>query len=424
MRLTLLLLLLFPCVLPMPVAAHDIPRDATIWAFIKPSGTTLTAAVRVPLRTVRDLDFPEQPGGYLNVEKLATVLPDEAIIWVADQLELFENSILLPRPRVVATQISIESDRSFASYERSVAHITGPKLPSGANVIWDQVWFDVLLEYPIQSDRAEFSVRPGFDRLATRTLTVLQFLPPGGVVRAYEFTGSPGLVRLDPRWHQAALQFFRLGFHHILDGTDHLLFLFCLVIPFRQLRSLIWIVTAFTIAHSITLIASALGHAPDALWFPPLVETLIAASIVYMALENIAVAEKPRRRWVMAFAFGLIHGFGFSFVLRETLQFAGPHLISSLLWFNAGVEAGQILVLCVLVPLLNLLFRFVVAERMGIIILSALVAHTGWHWMTERWEGLSRFQIPSPDLTWWVALAAAGGCLWAARMFRRRATVK
>ncbi|HIG16397.1 MAG TPA: hypothetical protein EYQ31_03375, partial [Candidatus Handelsmanbacteria bacterium] len=77
----------------------------------------------------------------------------------------------------------------------------------------------------------------------------------------------------------------------ILDGLDHLLFLLCLVVPFRRFRALVPIVTGFTVAHSVTLIASAYGLAPNALWFPPLVETLIALSIVYMAFENIIGAS-------------------------------------------------------------------------------------------------------------------------------------
>ena len=117
------------------------------------------------------------------------------------------------------------------------------------------------------------------------------------------------------------------------------------MIPFRRFGALVLIVTAFTVAHSITLIAAASGLAPDALWFSPLVETLIAASILYMALENIAGATSVQRRWIIAFAFGLVHGFGFSFALRETLQFAGSHLVTSLLAFNVGVELGQLLVL-------------------------------------------------------------------------------
>src|SRR3712207_4398310 len=122
----------------------------------------------------------------------------------------------------------------------------------------------------------------------------------------------------------------------------------------------------------------------------------IAASIVYVALENI-VGSNVQRRWVITFAFGIVHGFGFSFLLRESLQFAGDHLLTSLLTFNIGVEIGQLAVLLVLLPALGLLFRHVVPERLGIIILSALVAHTGWHWLTERGEQLMQFPFPVLD---------------------------
>src|SRR5436853_201768 len=83
-----------------------------------------------------------------------------------------------------------------------------------------QAMFDVLLEYPIHSDRSAFAIRPGFERLAARVVTDLRFLPPGGTVRAYEFVGDPGIVPLDPNWVQAAWRFVELGFSHILDGTD------------------------------------------------------------------------------------------------------------------------------------------------------------------------------------------------------------
>ena len=279
---------------------------------------------------------------------------------------------------------------------------------------------DVLFEYPIQSDRSRFSIRPGFERLGLRVVTVLRFLPPGGTVRAFEFPGDPGVVRLDPRWHQAALRFVDLGFRHILGGADHLLFLFCLIIPFRRFRALVPVVTSFTVAHSVTLIASAYDFAPDALWFPPLIETLIATSIVYMALENI-VGGNLRRRWLITFAFGLVHGFGFSFALRQTLQFAGAHLLTSLLSFNAGVELGQLVVLLLIIPALELLFRFVVAERIGTIILSALVAHTGWHWLTERVNVLRQYQFQRPVMTaaflasamrWLMLVVALAGLAW------------
>jgi len=395
--------------LPWRVVGHDIPKDATILAFAKPAGQRLHLLVRVPLKTMRDVDFPIQERGNLDLTKLAPLLPDAATIWIADLIEIHEGDTRLPKPRVVATQVSLESDRSFTSYEEALAHVTGPKLTNDANVFWSQVLLDVLFEYPIQSDRSGFSIHPRLERLASRVVTVLRFLPPGGAVRAYEFLGDPGLVHLDPRWRQAARRFVESGFLHILDGTDHLLFLFCLVIPFRSFRALVPVVTAFTVAHSITLIASAYGLAPDVLWFPPLIEALIAMSIVYMALENIVGGSTVHRRWMIAFGFGLVHGFGFSFALRETLQFAGSHLLTSLLSFNIGVELGQLLVLLLLIPMLDALFRFVVAERMGTIILSALVAHTGWHWMIERADRLRQFQFQSPSIN---AAVLAGAMRW------------
>jgi hypothetical protein len=290
------------------------------------------------------------------------------------------------------------------------------------DLYWDQAMLDVLFDYPIQSDRSDFSIHPGFERLGLRVVTVLRFMPPTGVVRAFEFIGDPGLVRLDPRWHQAALRFVQLGFLHILEGTDHLLFLFCLIIPFRRFRALVAIVTSFTVAHSVTLIASAFGLGPDALWFPPLIETLIAVSILYMALENI-VGSNAGRRWMITFGFGLVHGFGFSFALRQTLQFAGSYLLTSLLSFNLGVELGQLLVLLVFIPALDLLFRRVVAERIGTIILSTMVAHTAWHWMAERFDRLRQFQFIWPAMNaafmlwvvrWLIVIVVLAGLLWLA----------
>ncbi|MDZ7768247.1 MAG: HupE/UreJ family protein [Woeseiaceae bacterium] len=176
-----------------------------------------------------------------------------------------------------------------------------------------------------------------------------------------------------------------------------MLFVLCLIIPFRRIRPLIAIVTSFTVAHSITLIGSAFGITPSVPWFPALIESLIAASIVYMALENI-VGSRWERRWVVAFGFGLVHGFGFSFALGETLQFAGSHLVTSLLAFNIGVELGQILLIVIAVPLLNAAFRLGLPERAGTIIISALLAHSGWHWMTDRLAALGAYEFAWPAI--------------------------
>ncbi len=403
--------------------AHEIPNDITIQAFLKPEGHRLRLLVRIPLTAMRDFNFPSKASDpYLDIKGTSAMLPDAATLWVSDFIEIYEGDTKLPKPTVTATRLSLQDDRSFASYAQALAHVTGAPLPEETNVVWNQTIMDAVFEYPIQSDQSRFSVNPdGWWRLGLRVLTVFRFVAPNGAVRAFEFLDAPGLVHLDPRWYQAALNFVHLGFLHILSGTDHLLFLFCLVIPFRRFRSLIPIVTSFTVAHSITLIASAYNLAPDQLWFPPLIETLIAMSIVYMALENIVGASTVHRRWMITFGFGLVHGFGFSFALRETLQFAGSHMLMSLLSFNVGVELGQLLVLVLMIPMLEGLFRFAVAERMGTIILSALVAHTAWHWMVDRWEVLARFHFQWPVidaaflaslLHWLMAIVGLAGVLW------------
>jgi hypothetical protein len=132
------------------------------------------------------------------------------------------------------------------------------------------------------------------------------------------------------------------------------------------------------------------------LWFPPLVETLIAGSILYMAIENAVAAGSSSRRMlhtraVVAAGFGLIHGFGFSFALRNSLQFAGDHVLTALLAFNVGIELGQLLVLALLVPVLAVTFKYVIAERAGVIVLSAVIGHTAWHWMADRFAALGQF---------------------------------
>ena len=403
------------------VAAHEIPRDVTVHAFLKPEGQQLRLLLRVPLAAMRDMQLPEVDG-LLDVERAQPDLIEGVGRWILPSLSIREDGAPVGVATVSAIRVSLPSDRSFESYDAALAHVTARSPELDLKIPWNQAMLDVLVEYRIQSDRSRFSIRPGVERLGVSVLTVLRLVTPDGV-RAFEFHGDPGMVKLDPRWHQAAFHFVKLGFLHILDGIDHLLFLVCLVIPFRRLRPLVLVVTAFTAAHSLTLISSALGLAPSGLWFPPLIETLIAASIVYLALENIVRDTSTAPRWVIAFAFGLVHGFGFSFALRETLQFAGSHLLTSLVSFNIGVEIGQVLVLLVLVPVLNLVFRHVVAERMGIIVLSALVAHTAWHWMTERWDALRQYSLPglgTTPLLLGVRVALAMVLVAAAVWFLRR----
>jgi hypothetical protein len=317
-----------------------------------------------------------------------------------------------------------------------VASLRGPPLALDVLVPVTAAMVEARLEAPLAASPERLAVDPLVARFGIRVVTTLRFMLAGHPERAFQFTGDPGRVVLDPRWHQAAWRFVRLGFEHILDGVDHLLFIVCLVLPLRRFWPLVGVVTSFTVAHSITLAASALGHAPDALWFPPLVETLIAASILYMAIENVvgfarasgrAPGNRPfTRRWIIAFAFGLVHGFGFSFALEETLQLAGDHLALSLAAFNVGVELGQVLVLLVLVPMLALFLRRVIEEWLGGVILSVLIGHTAWHWMTARGATLGEYDWSLSDpaalassMRWVMVVVAVWFAVWAARVWRR-----
>jgi hypothetical protein len=386
--------------------AHDAPAHVTVQLQARIEGKTMRVYARIPLEAVRDVDFPAIEGGYLDIAKLAPQLSGLAKTWVADPLELHENGRRVAAPRVVGTQISIASDKSFATFEQAAAHLREPLPGNAERLFWKQVFFDVALEFPI-----------AYAGLGEQVQTVLHYRD-----QALLLPGDQDLFPLDPGWMQSARLFVRMGFLHILSGCDHLLFLLCLVIPMPKFRSQVAVVTAFTVAHSITLMASALNMAPDALWFPPLVELLIAVSILFMALANIFQATSHST--MLAFAFGLVHGFGFSFALRESLQFAGSHLIAALFAFNVGVELGQLAALAIMVPAVAMLYRFLIETRVAAIVFSSLAAHTAWHWMLERWDTLAKYAAPSWNAAMILRLVlffmGAWALVWTLRRVRGR----
>jgi hypothetical protein len=402
-------------------SAHDLPTNVTIQAFIKPEGRHLRLLVRVPLNAMADIDYPTRgPGGLVDLTRIDRALQDAVNLWLIPGVQLYEHGLPIGRPRLIAARMSLPSERAFSSYSEALAHVTGAPLGPDVHVYWNQTMLDALLEYDIRSDRSSFALRPTLARLGVRVVTALQFLPPDRRVRAFEFAGDPGLVWLDPRWHQAAGRFLQSGFNRILERADHLLLMACLAIPFRRLRGLVPVVTAFAAAEAIALFASAFDVTPDALWFPPLIDTLIAMSVLYVALENM-LATRFDHRWVIAFGFGLIHGFGLSAALADSAQFAGSHPLAALVAFNLGIAISQLLVLAFLVPPLNLVFRLAASERIAAIVLSALIGHAAWHWMVERGDRLGQFTLQWPPVdaalaakaTLWLLLAVvSAGVLW------------
>jgi hydrogenase/urease accessory protein HupE len=178
-----------------------------------------------------------------------------------------------------------------------------------------------------------------------------------------------------------------LGIEHILIGVDHLLFVFALLLIVNGLRRLVGTITAFTLAHSITLAAATLGfiHVPQA----P-VEAVIALSILFLATEIIHNMQgRPglakRYPWLVAFIFGLLHGFGFAGALAE-IGLPEQSIPLALLFFNVGVELGQLLFVAAVVAAGWLLGKLVrqPSIRGGELVASYLIGGTAAFWVIER----------------------------------------
>jgi hydrogenase/urease accessory protein HupE len=235
---------------------------------------------------------------------------------------------------------------------------------------------------------------------ATVTVDLLQELPLGHRHLAHSSSGgvsSDALLSLKSRTITLAApdapapsaasepprrgpsSFFPMGVEHILEGWDHLVFLLGLVLVGGSLRALLLTVTAFTAAHSITLALAVLG-----VWSPSprLVEPAIALSIAYVGVENFFVAD-ARKRWRITFPFGLIHGFGFAGALQEVAM-PRVDVPAALVAFNLGVEAGQLLALAPVLPLIYFARKRGWLDRNGVRGISAIIVVAGLSWFVAR----------------------------------------
>ena len=160
-------------------SAHDIPNEIVLNGFVKPEGERLHFVLRVPLIMLTSMNLPKRGPGYLALDRIDEAL-ERPIQATAREIVLYEEGVRL-RHLAAKARISQPSNRAFASYEEAVALIEGPKLPATANVFWNQGYFDVHYEYPIHSDRSNFSldfnVAPG---LPGRLKMILRFMPPDG----------------------------------------------------------------------------------------------------------------------------------------------------------------------------------------------------------------------------------------------------
>jgi hydrogenase/urease accessory protein HupE len=180
------------------------------------------------------------------------------------------------------------------------------------------------------------------------------------------------------------IDFLKLGVEHILTGYDHLLFLFSLLVVTRSFWPAIKIITFFTIAHSITLALAGMNIVDIS---SRIVEPLIAATIVYVGLENIVRKDKvtTKQRCILTFFFGLIHGFGFAGVLREMgISSIETGILVPLFSFNLGVELGQITVASIVLPLIWWLHGKEKISKYLVPVGSVLTCLAGGYWLLER----------------------------------------
>jgi len=221
---------------------------------------------------------------------------------------------------------------------------------------------EVVLLYTCAAPVRYLSVRDGTAAvLGTDHHTIADIQWPGGAKQVL-FEGEQREAHIAITSEAASnsgaaetlVAYFAIGLEHILLGFDHVLFIVALILPGGTLLSLAAMVTAFTVAHSLTLALSVL----NILTLPSqIVEPVIALSIAYVAFENLTGRPALSRRWAVSFIFGLVHGFGFAGALAE-VGLPASGLVSALVGFNLGVEAGQMLIVAVLLPLLIWLRRF------------------------------------------------------------------
>ena len=288
---------------------------------------------------------------------------------------------------------TLGNEPGFATLDEAEAVFAAPPVwPSSNETVYVgdavvDVKFNVQTEQTISNYQLSSQLDPGLPGQEDTANLLLDNWPGGvKVFRARGLLEEPFEVS---RSSFAAFgTFVKEGVRHILEGLDHVLFVLCLAVGAHTFAGLLWRVTGFTLGHSVTLSLGFFGFVPSGDWFVPVVELIIALTIIYAAYVAIRPPspDKSERSLFLVTGFiGLIHGLGFSFVLQHILKVSSPNIWQSLLAFNIGIEIGQLLIVAVailviiaadkLVDQLGQKLRFAIAG------IAALVAA---FWVVER----------------------------------------
>jgi hypothetical protein len=364
----------------------DLPPEVVLQGFVKPVDGRLQLLVRIPLVFIQPFAVPKRGPGYLDLTRIDNVL-QQAATAASRQITLFEDGARLV-PTVRQARISVLSDRSFRDYATALAQIEGPPLAPDTELFWNQGFFDTEIDYPIHSPNGHFSVSVNvMPDLGSRVRLQLQFLPVGASPRNFELTGGSTSVALDPAWYEAAWLFMKKGFFGVF-ATDRIVFLLCLVAPFRRLKGLLAVIVVLAALQALTLTASAVGAVVENHWLPAFVDTSFAVAILLLAIGNLGMPDL-RRRWFIGAVIGGLGGFGLGRVLSELLQLGGSHAVVAIASFNVGVALAEIASLLIAVAVLRALFALMLGPSLGVIVLSALAAHVAWHAMVDAYHELA-----------------------------------
>ena len=292
-------------------------------------------------------------------------------------------------PTVEAVAVYPREDQPpFAELAQAKGALSGPPYPPGAPpaFVGDTVT-DLQLYLPSDAPNGEIrlsaNVPPDYAPQGFIANIMLDHLASGTrITRASGLLRDPVVINASAL--TAALTFTRQGVRHILEGWDHVLFVLCLVLSATTAGALIWRVSGFTLGHMVTLIAGFFGFAPANAWLVPTIEVAIALSIIYAAA--IALLRRPGGPVLpVTVGIGLLHGFGFAFVLTSMLQLEAPRLWVSLLSFNLGIELGQLAIVLAIWPALWLLGRHSArARRWAVVTISVGAIGIALYWTVER----------------------------------------
>ena len=301
---------------------------------------------------------------------------EEALVWQ-------QNGRTLD-PRVEKLRIAAAPHADFDGVDAARAELARP----GTGI--DPVFGDAVIEAEFLltdiSPNGPFTIRSGYpvlllgdDMTIENVIVDARGAPPFTITRSGQLEEP---LHIDGSRLNAALEFAWQGILHIVEGPDHVLLVVCIALGAGLTMRLLWMVTAFTVGHSVTLVATFLGATPSWPWFIPVVEAGIAASVLYASV--VALFRKTGSPWVFALI-GLLHGLGFSFVLGDILGREAPNLVLSLAAFNVGIEIGQVALLAATLGIVFALSRLSLAtvQPARTTVLSAIALVSTW-WIVER----------------------------------------